>query len=177
MQIPDINLDALPDLATRQIVVQLFNLIEALAAENAAVRRENQQLCDGNARLKGGSRKSDIKPPVGARRRVRKRDVSFGPQSQTGAYAWDTFQTLAATAAKLGLGFLPYLRDRLVSPATTPLWRSGLPRGLALPPSQWVDPAVLERMPHIYKLSHDAHWTTHIVLPPMTVSRYSATEE
>jgi len=57
---------------------------------------------------------------LGARRRVRKRDVSFGPQSRAGARAWDTFQTLAATAAKLGVRFFHYLRDRLVSPDTTP---------------------------------------------------------
>jgi Transposase IS66 family len=57
---------------------------------------------------------------LGARRRVRKRDVSFGPQSRTGARAWDTFQTIAATAAKLGVGLYHYLLDRLVSPDTTP---------------------------------------------------------
>jgi uncharacterized protein YozE (UPF0346 family) len=56
---------------------------------------------------------------LGARRRVRKRDVSFGPQSRTGARAWDTFQTIAATAAKLGVSFYQYLRDRLVSPDAT----------------------------------------------------------
>ena len=57
---------------------------------------------------------------LGARRRVRKRDVSFGPQSRAGARAWDTFQTIAATAAKLGVGLFHYLRDRLVSPESTP---------------------------------------------------------
>ena len=57
---------------------------------------------------------------LGARRRVRKRDVSFGPQSRAGARAWDTFQTLTATATKLGVSFFHYLRDRLVSPDTTP---------------------------------------------------------
>lgn len=57
---------------------------------------------------------------LAARRRVRKRDVSFGPQSRAGARAWDTFQTIAATAAKLGVGLFHYLRDRLVSPETTP---------------------------------------------------------
>lgn len=57
---------------------------------------------------------------LAARRRVRRRDVSFGPQSQTGAQAWDTFPTLVATAAKLGVGFFHYLRDRIVAPATTP---------------------------------------------------------
>ncbi len=41
---------------------------------------------------------------LAARRRVRKRDVSFGPQSRAGARAWDSFQTIAATAAKLGVG-------------------------------------------------------------------------
>jgi Transposase IS66 family len=50
---------------------------------------------------------------LGARRRVRKRDVSFGPQSQRGTMAWDTFQTLAATAQKLGVRFYDYVRDRI----------------------------------------------------------------
>ena len=57
---------------------------------------------------------------LAARRRVRKRDVSFGPQSRAGARAWDTFQTIAATAAKLGVGLFHYLRDRLVNPEATP---------------------------------------------------------
>jgi hypothetical protein len=57
---------------------------------------------------------------LAAWRRVRKRDVSFGPQSRAGARAWDTFQTIAATAAKLGVGLFHYLRDRLMRPATTP---------------------------------------------------------
>ncbi len=50
---------------------------------------------------------------LGARRRVRKRDVSFGPRSPAGARAWDTFQTLAATAAQYGVSFFAYLHDRL----------------------------------------------------------------
>ncbi len=33
-----------------------------------------------------------------ARQRVRKRDVSFGPRTQDGIEAWDTFMSLAATA-------------------------------------------------------------------------------
>lgn len=57
---------------------------------------------------------------LAARRRVRKRDVSFGPQSRAGAEAWDTFQTIAATAAKLGVGLYHYLRDRCLRPAATP---------------------------------------------------------
>ena len=48
-----------------------------------------------------------------ARRRVRKRDVSFGPRSPTGLRAWDTFQSLVETTRKLGLRFGDYLRDRL----------------------------------------------------------------
>jgi Transposase IS66 family len=50
---------------------------------------------------------------LGVRRRVRKRDVSFGPRTEAGRQAWDTFQTLAATAAKLGISFYWYLHDRV----------------------------------------------------------------
>jgi transposase IS66 family protein len=50
---------------------------------------------------------------LGARQRVRKRDVSFGPRSEAGLHAWDTFQTLAATAAKLGVSFHAYVHDRI----------------------------------------------------------------
>ncbi len=64
MQIPDINLDAIPDPAIRQLAGQLLNLIETLAAENAALRVEVQQLRDEHARLKGSSAKPDVKPSV-----------------------------------------------------------------------------------------------------------------
>jgi hypothetical protein len=50
---------------------------------------------------------------LAARRRVRKRDVSFGPKSAVGAQAWDTCMTLAATTQKLGVSFFAYLQDRL----------------------------------------------------------------
>jgi len=49
---------------------------------------------------------------LGARQRVRKRDVSFGPRSPAGSSAWDVFMTLAATTRKLGLDFGAYLTDR-----------------------------------------------------------------
>lgn len=48
---------------------------------------------------------------LGVRQRVRKRDVSFGPRTQHGRRAWDTFMTLAETAKKLGVSFYAYLRD------------------------------------------------------------------
>ncbi len=57
---------------------------------------------------------------LAARRRVRKRDVSFGPQSRAGARAWDSFQTISATATKLGVRLYQYLCDRLLQPETTP---------------------------------------------------------
>lgn len=41
---------------------------------------------------------------LGARQRVRKRDISFGPRTNDGRIAWDTFMTLAETAKKLGSG-------------------------------------------------------------------------
>jgi hypothetical protein len=50
---------------------------------------------------------------LAARQRVRKRDVSFGPRTDEGAKAWDTFMTLAATTAKLGLSFYAYIHDRI----------------------------------------------------------------
>jgi hypothetical protein len=48
-----------------------------------------------------------------ARQRVRKRDVSFGPRTQDGAAAWDTFMSLAATTRKLGISFYEYIHDRI----------------------------------------------------------------
>lgn len=50
---------------------------------------------------------------LAVRRRVRKRDVSLGPRAPAGVAAWDTFQTLAATAQKLGVSFLAYVADRV----------------------------------------------------------------
>lgn len=57
---------------------------------------------------------------LAVRRRVRKRKVSYGPQSAAGVRAWDTFQTLAATAAKLGVSFYAYLHDRLAQTNALP---------------------------------------------------------
>lgn len=48
-----------------------------------------------------------------ARQRVRKRDVSFGPRTQDGVKAWDTFMSLAATVTKLGISFYRYIHDRI----------------------------------------------------------------
>jgi hypothetical protein len=48
-----------------------------------------------------------------ARGRVRKRVVSYGPRSEKGAKAWDTFQTILGTAKKLGVNFFHYLSDRI----------------------------------------------------------------
>ena len=51
---------------------------------------------------------------LGARQRVRKRIISFGPRTQDGLEAWDTFSTIAETAKKLGVSFYAYLyRPRL----------------------------------------------------------------
>jgi hypothetical protein len=57
---------------------------------------------------------------LAVRQRVRKRDVSFGPRSQAGKEAWDTFMTLAETTKKLGLSFYVYLRDRILATHTIP---------------------------------------------------------
>lgn len=50
---------------------------------------------------------------LGVRQRVRKRDVSFGPRTEDGVKSWDTFETLAETAKKLGVSFYRYLIDRI----------------------------------------------------------------
>jgi len=50
---------------------------------------------------------------LGARQRVRKGDVSFGPRRAAGVKAWDTFMTLVATSKKLGVSFYAYVRDRI----------------------------------------------------------------
>ena len=50
---------------------------------------------------------------LGARFRVRKRDVSFQARCTDGIQAWDTFQTVVATAKKLGVNLFAYLHDRI----------------------------------------------------------------
>ena len=57
---------------------------------------------------------------LGARRRVRKRDVSFGPRTEDGRQAWDTFMTLAATTQKLNVSFYEYVRDRILKKNAIP---------------------------------------------------------
>jgi len=50
---------------------------------------------------------------LGARQRVRKRDVSLQARTSEGIQAWDTFETLVATAKKLGVNLFHYFSDRL----------------------------------------------------------------
>ena len=50
---------------------------------------------------------------LGARRRVRLRDVSFGARTQHGAALWDIGHTLTATAQQLGVNIHEYVRARL----------------------------------------------------------------
>jgi hypothetical protein len=57
---------------------------------------------------------------LGARRRVRKRDVSFGARSPAGIKAWDTFHTLIGTAQLLGVNVLHYLQDRFTHAGQLP---------------------------------------------------------
>ena len=52
---------------------------------------------------------------MGVRRRVRKRAVCFGPRTNHGRLAWDTFMTLAETSRKLGVSFYAYLSDRITN--------------------------------------------------------------
>jgi hypothetical protein len=57
---------------------------------------------------------------LGARQRVRKRDISFGPRTPQGRKAWDTFMSLAETCKKVGVSFYAYLSDRIIGSYAIP---------------------------------------------------------
>ena len=57
---------------------------------------------------------------LGARQRVRKRDVSLQARTPQGIGAWDTFQTLVGTAKKLGINIYQYFSDRIAQTNTFP---------------------------------------------------------
>jgi hypothetical protein len=57
---------------------------------------------------------------LAARRRVRKRDVSFGARSSAGIHAWDVFHTLIGTACLLGVNVLHYFQDRFSGASCIP---------------------------------------------------------
>jgi hypothetical protein len=57
---------------------------------------------------------------LGARQRVRKRDVSLQARTREGVRAWDTFQTLVNTAKKLGVNIYQYFYDRVAQNNTLP---------------------------------------------------------
>jgi hypothetical protein len=57
---------------------------------------------------------------LGARQRVRKRDVSLQARTTEGIGAWDTFQTLVGTANKLGVNVYQYFHDRIAQTHVLP---------------------------------------------------------
>jgi hypothetical protein len=57
---------------------------------------------------------------LGARQRVRKRDVSLQARTSEGIGAWDTFETLVATAKKLGVNLFHYFSDRITGTYALP---------------------------------------------------------
>lgn len=57
---------------------------------------------------------------LAARQRVRKRDVSLQARTRDGIGAWDTFETLVATAKKLGVNLFHYFFDRITSTYALP---------------------------------------------------------
>lgn len=70
---------------------------------------------------------------LGARQRVRKRDVSLQACTASGIAAWDTFQTLVETATKLGVNLFQYFHDRLCQTNVLPAFATLIhQRGLEL---------------------------------------------
>ncbi len=70
---------------------------------------------------------------LGARQRVRKRDVSLQACTPEGIAAWDTFQTLVETANKLGVNLFQYFHDRICQTNLVPTLASLIQqRGLDL---------------------------------------------
>jgi hypothetical protein len=57
---------------------------------------------------------------LGARQRVRTRDVSLQARTTEGIGAWDTFQTLVGTANKLGVNVYQYFHDRIAQTNVLP---------------------------------------------------------
>jgi hypothetical protein len=57
---------------------------------------------------------------LAARQRVRKRDVSLQARTTEGIAAWDTFQSLVATAKKLGVNLFSYFFDRITQASSLP---------------------------------------------------------
>ena len=57
---------------------------------------------------------------LGARQRVRRRDVSFGARSPAGLHSWDVLQTIIATAKQLGVNVWHYLHDRVSGTCALP---------------------------------------------------------
>jgi hypothetical protein len=57
---------------------------------------------------------------LGARQRVRKRDVSLPARTTKGIRAWETFQTLVSTTTKLGVNTYQYFYDRIAHTNVVP---------------------------------------------------------
>lgn len=57
---------------------------------------------------------------LGARQRVRKRDVSLQARTREGLEAWDTSQILVTTAKKQGVNLFSYFSDRIKQSYTLP---------------------------------------------------------
>jgi hypothetical protein len=78
---------------------------------------------------------------LAARQRVRKRDVSFGPRTEHGARNWDTFQSLIATAKKLGVNVYDYIQDRVRNTGLVPRLASLIrARAQSAVPHSWAMP-------------------------------------
>ncbi len=72
---------------------------------------------------------------LAARRRVRKRDASFGARGDDGIAAWDALQTILATDRQLGVNALHYLHDRLAATNALPALADLIAQPMATSPA------------------------------------------
>jgi Transposase IS66 family len=100
---------------------RLFSTVTAYGALNEVIARTKGKEADLLRVLEyPGIPLHNNAAELGARVRVRKRDVSFGPRTPAGLAAWDTFMTLVETTRKVGVNFHAYVRDRLWQRAEIP---------------------------------------------------------
>jgi regulator of replication initiation timing len=115
-RLKDYQLNPTPEVATRldRHFDRLFSLKTSYEALNELIARTRNHKAQLLLALTHPDLPLHNNPAeLGARQRVRKRKISFGPRVPDGVRAWDTFGSLVATTHKLGISFHRFVLDRL----------------------------------------------------------------